>query len=566
MWERLAASLLWVGDSLSAASTPAWAEAETAAEPELAAEADADAKPELVAEADAEAKPELAAESEAQAEVELPVSNMLGPYGSLEQFCAQLSSVRIGEGFVLEACLPSGNNWDTGERRGWRGPFEHAQLLRVAAHHGPHPVEMCFIALQTQKHWFVSTTTRACKGPTPLGQIETSLRELRWAEELGMGVLSVQAKHTLDRHQTSWRWWGELAWKTTLDHESLILCGMGKGGSPQCTSRLVANCEQLAFETRRGLLIVPQSSPMWPDFPCERTLLAEGRYRLPFEDAALSPRRSLAEQPGAQEDYPSYDSYDAGKAVAIPAYGPFPSVESYCEDVPSFRTMDAEMTDQPSGGRCVDSPRFHGKLGPNGKLRQVQLLNVAYPTEFDSDVHHCRIALRTQRGWFFTRDDNTCEWQGPLSVHRTQSLPPRWFSMGGRPVALIDTASKAYPIGPAEEFEMQEFEREEAPPTAPKPPPTNGTTPGQASPIPDQGIGPLESAPRVLRVCSVGPSGYPSCSPWLEAGCASGDGQTSHTVRFTKTGIEIIPKKLPQNTHFWACELPHSGKLELEFP
>lgn len=86
------------------------------------------------------------------------------------------------------------------------------------------------------------------------------------------------------------------------------------------------------------------------------------------------------------------------------------------------------------------------------------------------------------------------------------------------------------------------------------------------APTPRIGIGPRESAPRTVRACPVGPSGIPSCTLFIDAGCATGDGETLHDVRIADAGLGITEKPRPAATLFWACETSRTSPIPLVFP
>ena len=479
---------------------------------------------------------------------------MEGPYPSVERYCASLPRRDRERGLRIDSCAPAPNWWDDGQRRGARGPFLGGRLLGLLGHHGPHVVQLCGAALRTRAGWFVSQPHQPCEGPTPFGTVKTTPNEVRWADELGMGILWVHARHGIESNEISWRWWGNFAWQGGLEYASLTLCGIGGNGKPQCTAPLIANCAGGVLESSAGLLQNPElTDEPSGSFPCTRARLPSGEYRAPFEDAADSLARRIWRE---TTDDSVYEASEHGKLAGLPGYGPFPSVESYCTDVPSFSAQADWDVDVDLRERCVSSPRFRGALGPRGPLLGLRLLSVEQNTDLDVPARYCRVALRTARGWFVPTDYSRCEYNGSDAIARVQSRAPQWFVMDKQPVALIDAAWTQYPV----EWYLGEEEFPDLDESAESPP----SEPSQQ--LPEQGIGSLESAPRVVRACSVGASGIPSCTPWIEAGCANGNGQTSHRVTITDRGLEITPKKLPADTDLCGPELPHDGKFDLFFP
>ena len=195
---------------------------------------------------------------------------------------------------------------------------------------------------------------------------------------------------------------------------------------------------------------------------------------------------------------------------------------------------------------CVtDAAVWRGTLtGPGGP----SLVKPLYMQDdlWGAPLHHCRVALRTAAGWFVTTEPEICEGTtGASSERDTRLRALRWLAP--QPIVLVDTVSYRYDVDAGEYVE---------------PAPGDGAAPGAPTGSTTDVSG-GKSGPREIRLCAVGPSGAPSCTPAFPAGCVREDGQATHELHFDGSTLELTQTSDPP--HGFDCELERT-RYQVVFP
>lgn len=461
---------------------------------------------------------------------------MQGPFASLAAFCARQPQKG-------RSCVPAPNPWDTAERRGARGPFLSAALVKTMAKVGSEEVAYCAVALRTAQGWFVSSSEDICQGRVRGGTLSTEVDRFRWADEIGLGVLLVQTQNsdevTVPRH----RWWGEMTTRFASQGSSRILCGMGTNERPACTRALVDSCTwggldggmEAVIQVVNGTLRVGPEGIRAKQ--CLRYDPAPGTYALAFKNVESRPSQWVPNKENREVE--AEDSL-----TGTQAFGPFPSRQQYCEDLPNFGNWEESREDE----RPTVSPRprhrsehcsapggWRGELGTSGPLLGAQLVRVQNNLA-GATIYHCRVGMRTSAGWFFSTDYETCQGVlGPCSSAHIRIRGLSWLKQGVHPLFLIDAAAGA----------TCDEEKVNSPNTLD---PLFGD-PGLVQPgggAPSSWVKKKEGkylgpTTRRVRLCGVGASGLPSCTGWVDAGCIRPNGTTTHTVKSEGSQLELSP-------------------------
>ena len=177
--------------------------------------------------------------------------------------------------------------------------------------------------------------------------------------------------------------------------------------------------------------------------------------------------------------------------------GPFPSVSAYCA---RLRRETAAAAAAGEGRRMscdAREPAASGRVtlgrGERGRLREARVVRVR--TEIaGAPVELCRVALRAAGGWYVSPEEDTCEGVvGPSRRTRVVREALAWAGSPGEAVALEtehEDALRSYDVAP-----------------------DGGRVEGLEVP-----------RRRTLRICGVGPTGAPSCTPAVTTGCTSFEG------------------------------------------
>ena len=183
--------------------------------------------------------------------------------------------------------------------------------------------------------------------------------------------------------------------------------------------------------------------------------------------------------------------------TAEPLVGPFKRVEAYCAGL--ARETRRRSADDGEGvlQACVKGPRvrLQGAAPAGAAIRGAQVLRIA-TAPFGAPLERCRIAVETAKGWYVGEADGdpTCSGvTGPSSaVRKHEDRISRVAD--GAVVAIesqVETELRSYDAGP-DGNRQASFARARS---------------------------------RVVRLCSVGPSGLPSCTSEIVIGCPDIDGE-----------------------------------------
>jgi hypothetical protein len=133
--------------------------------------------------------------------------------------------------------------------------------------------------------------------------------------------------------------------------------------------------------------------------------------------------------------------------------------------------------------------------------------------------------MRTGAGWFFTTDYSTCEGVlGPSSTAETRARTLRWVGPVGSPAALVEATTT---------ISHESYERPEEEPDVFG---VSGSGSASRDRQPRTFVGPRQ---RNVRLCGLGPSGVPSCTPWIQAGCVRAGGSATHDVAWNGAMLEL---------------------------
>ena len=376
---------------------------------------------------------------------------------------------------------------------------------------------LCRVAVQTSRGWYVSHHDTPCYGLPALCEVTTTeVLDFRWADEIGLGVLLVRAAN------------GDVCNGPTFS-KSFLFCGMGPENVPRCTTAMTDGCNILAPFAIAGGQVVLQDEGR-TDCINSATPVASGRYTLDLLGAVPGPRPW--EPPASEGELPD-------PVVATQAYGPFSSVSSYCADPPTFG--DPSVGEQ----HCAqDAPVWRGTVTGPGGLSSVELLYMEDDL-WGAPLHHCRVALQTAAGWFVTTEPRICEGTtGASSERETRLRALRWLAP--RPVVLVDALSYRYDVDFGGYIEPAPGDYAAGA--------TTGSTTNDAG---------GKSGPRKIRLCGVGPSGVPSCTSEILAGCVREDGQATHEIHFDGSMLELTQTNDPPDE--FDCELERA-RYRVVFP
>lgn len=239
--------------------------------------------------------------------------------------------------------------------------------------------------------------------------------------------------------------------------------------------------------------------------------LACGSGRGATSVAPAPPVRTPAPEPAAPEPEPNPEpelkgpevkSQETGSTtpaelVAQGLAGPFPSVTAYCA---RLRRETAAAAAAGEGRRMscdAREPAASGRValgrGERGRLLGARLVRVRTDIA-GAPVELCRVALRVAGGWYVSQEEDTCEGVvGPSRSTKVQREALAWVGAPGEVVAVeteLEDGLRSYDVAPdggrAEGFEVQRR--------------------------------------RTLRLCGVGPTGAPSCTPAVTTACTNFEG------------------------------------------
>jgi hypothetical protein len=488
---------------------------------------------------------------------QLPTQPALGPFASLQAYCASLA--RSGAGH----CDASLNDFAPGWQRGARGPFLSATTLRVWRIVGPHRVATCHLALRTRRGWYLSSQLGVCEGQARGEVRHTSLAGLRWADEAGMGVVS--SVRTVERtlQVAEHRWWGQAQLETTLNETQAVLCGMGPGLAPACSATLATTCglEPSSLLHLEQGQVMSSLAAVDARAACGGEVLPPGSYALPFLPGPTPFHQQRAKLASSETTHTDAVSGERGETVPAEArllYGPFPSVAAFCKDPATFfdpfREHDIEQDDEDAAqglargeapvsagmpdptlrlaacerGRGDWSSReLTAASGLSAPIRRVQLLRLHERLAGVHRVEQCRVTIATSQGVFVSEDTEPCQGViGPDQEVRTRLRALRWLP--GREGRV---------------FQLEE-QRELS----------------------------LYGAQRYARLCGVGPSGVPSCSVRYPLYCRDEQGASvplevgysAGSVRL-EPAVRAAPSADLAPDPDWACS-DWASPLPLVFP
>ena len=244
----------------------------------------------------------------------LPTSPMLGPFGSIADYCA--ASVKTSTG----TCAPGRSRFARGWQRGERGAFESATTLVMNRRLGRHAIQTCHVVMKTKQGFFVSADSTTCDGQAAGERRKTQLDSLHWLDQLGRGILAVNSQRLRRARVSEARWWGMAYSESDVWETDSQLCGMTPAGVPACTAPLATSCGQdslrpLQLEGNELVSTVAAKASS----VCSGGLLPAGRYRLPFTGlASVVPPASAEAETATPAPYP--------------LVGPFTSLRNYCLD------------------------------------------------------------------------------------------------------------------------------------------------------------------------------------------------------------------------------------------
>ena len=170
-------------------------------------------------------------------------------------------------------------------------------------------------------------------------------------------------------------------------------------------------------------------------------------------------------------------------------------------------TLDAFCAAEGEACGAIDLGWKAEPLGPRGPLLEARLLAVTYTFESNAPAVRCKLALRTEAGWFATAEESPCGVDHEIDPTRIVVESFGWSGETDVVLAVdytVDNSSSS-----AETVN-----------------PKTGTT------FQLEGA---QNTARYLRVCGVGPSGVPSCAgelvlemfSELEGGCPTLDWEVS---------------------------------------
>ena len=229
----------------------------------------------------------------------------------------------------------------------------------------------------------------------------------------------------------------------------------------------------------------------------------------PVSDPIVAPAPVAAPEPlpelVAVEESPGA-APEPGVFPPAPLRGPFKSVEAYCAGL--ARETRRRMVEEGEHVRqtCMLSRtvKLLGGASREAEIRDARLRRIS-ASPFGAPLEICRVALRTAQGWWIREadDDPTCKGPiGPSSVIKTHADTVARTARG-RLITVestIETERRNYDPGPGgNRVANYELERR-----------------------------------RVMRLCGVGPSGTPSCTPEITTGCNDTQG-TMRTVSWRIT-------------------------------
>jgi hypothetical protein len=451
--------------------------------------------------ANAWAAPETAQSSVSQEQL-LPTERMVGPLPSLEAHCDALLKTGIAH------CDAEPSDFGRGWRRGERAPLLGATTLRVSRTLGPHTVKTCHVALRTASGWYISAQTTICAGQAVGETRNSSLSGLRWADEAGFGVLAANVSQERRVQPEEHRWWGQLNLESETFETQVMLCGLGRDQTPQCSAFLTTQCGSswspfMVWEKGR-LLSDPR--PEMQDL-CSGVVLPRGAYALPFVPGRLPFHQQLLLDDSV-EAVPSVLPAPVPSAPTTSRlmYGPFASLDAYCADPPSF--LDPLTPQSGDGGGDIDASEDEAyaeddgdgatprpprrvpdpqlqlascdrrwgswnsrQLTARGAIQHVELLRIK-DSIAGAQREYCRVAVSTAAGVFVSDEEEPC--QGVVGPGRYVSTRLRALSW------LTDAPGMLFKIEIEQSF---------------------------------------EGLQRFAMVCSVGASGVPSCGPWHSLQC-----------------------------------------------
>jgi len=217
-----------------------------------------------------------------------------------------------------------------------------------------------------------------------------------------------------------------------------------------------------------------------------------GSYSLNLRNAEPGRRPWMPKYVAPQEEQ---EVIEKGHLSATAAYGPFQSIADYCQDLPSFGFEFGMPENGIKKEICAPRSGWFGALSGRGPILEARLVSVFYD-DGNIPVHYCRVALRTKQGWFVTSDNEPCRGKFLPSdemtrdLADTRALPLRWLDSKGS-VLLIDSLHSD-----------------------------------------------LMGLCRQVRVCGVGPSGIPSCTPVVIAGT-----KDSREIRIASNQLKIVSRR-----------------------
>ncbi|MBN2714507.1 MAG: hypothetical protein JXX14_01555 [Deltaproteobacteria bacterium] len=463
---------------------------------------------------------------------------MIGPFSSIARFCTHMNRSQKG------TCYRGRHQWIAPKPLGKRGTILHASttLLAPPDTDGAASHLSCAVLVKTTKGWWASIDETPCinLGQSSMDDQNVALQQLRFADELGLGVVFVERSRTYTK-EIDLVMDGMAATGTTQAMATQIKYCAVSQGKPLCSGWLTVSADSNAVDVlhKKGMLQVAGITV--PD----SGLLSSGWYFL-FKPVPLVPFVQSADDKLRKSAGNGDDSLDNGIEVS-PLIGPFDSIQHYCSAPP---TTEAQFVQSPEDAplhpiRCpsaIPGWRGTGTIPDSnipGRKAKIQLFSRTDDLA-GAQIGVCHVAIQSAGQWYVSNESSHCQGViGPGQTISRRLLHLKSKQMGARSIVEIfferqkKSVSRIRPMpthdfidpwgdmksGIGLQFVRTDWRSGVIAGNQKKEAPRFGPYPWRDRETDDVS---MERA-LYLRICSVGALGIPSCTTDIPVGCGHKD-------------------------------------------